>query len=305
MKKLTAAIVTAIIGISAFAGVSIINLENGDTRLDMRYVKYGSAELLGIECITANNTGDISLSIGKHMDAKKKVFSYTQVYETNLVHVTDWWEYDWVGYEYSATNQWSDGFATSGQGDLIYTTNKITVAQDDYYHDRFLCEDTVFPRLESVSLTETLNSLALQTKLDGYNPGGNPLPNYNFNATTNTGSGVCEYEARYIVANGDISPTETEQRRTNIWGISLKKSKQIEHWHYQTNIVHVGTITNVSWQIVNRTCYKDVINTSLTNGIAINYLDKPIRLFRNDYLRLSCPIESETNPGKFKVILSD
>lgn len=288
MKKMIL-LALAAVAFTTTARVFTIELGNGDIKLDRKYLQYGSADLIGIECITANDSGSVSLSVGKHMEAKKKIVSYIPVYETNVTVRLNHKEYDWIGksvYTY-VSDPGEPGERTKSE------TNEFTFAQKSYPE-----YDTFTTRIEGMPDAWTL----VDTQ--------NGFTNFTLNGSINTFSGTHSFTgaASYDTPQYSINISISDRRYSGYtfdFEYVGTKTQVIEYYDYITNIVQVATITNVVWQPVNRTCYQSVISTNLNDGIIINYLENPIRLFRNDYLRSTCPINDETNPGIYHAIMKD
>lgn len=260
-----------------------IFLDNGETKLSLLNLAATSGEITGIECITANNSGTLKLEVGKQMDTRKKVTSYKQLYETNVVEHLEAYDYD-----YTIVLQY-DG--SSSDGDIHIVETNV------YKRQSGLSSESFFPNgvfTENRILYDYGHSYSnFKFKVDQLpSPGGGHLSSWDFTFTRPEADGVidCVHTQRYSTAEYIVKLT----------GL---RSDPIPVYYYMTNTTHIGTITNVTWQPVKRTIYKELISTNLTGGINISHLAEPCDVFVGDSLKVTSPISNE-NPGKFGIILS-
>ena len=307
MKKIIALLALAAVAFTASARTFTIGLGNGDIKLDRKYLQYGSADLIGIECITANDTGDVTLAVGKHMEAQQKIVDIHPVYETNIVHVTDWWEYDWLAKETIVSNdvtmvhRYTMKFNghTDWTGASSYEVKYADIPAGEMYPKYSEGADDGYSLIEYMmgANSNKVDVFSLTLDLGLIQGGTNP---------------VVVDERLNIVGDSAVLTNVNWGSAYNPDGITMRieyeradHSTWIEHWHNVTNVVQVGLETNITWKAVDRTCYQGVTSTNLTDGIVIQYFDNPIRLFRNDYIRSTCPIDDETNPGIYNAIMKD
>lgn len=304
MKKMIL-LALAAVAFTTTARVFTIELGNGDIKLDRKYLQYGSADLIGIECITANDTGDVTLAVGKHMDAQQKIVDIHPVYETNIVHVTDWWEYDWLAKEtvvsngVTMTRHYTMKFSgrTDWNQNRTYSVEYNDIPADEMFPKVYMKPDDGYSLIEygSGANTNKLDIFSLMLNLGYYESD---------NVEVDEMLAISDDKAVLpsVDWHGAVNPDNVTMR---IEYERADHSTWIEHWHNVTNVVQVGLETNITWKAVDRTCYQGVTSTNLTDGIVIQYFSNPIRLFRNDYIRSTCPIDDETNPGIYNAIMKD
>lgn len=303
MKKLASVFAIALFALCANARMFYMELDSGKTNvLDRSVLQYGSAQLLGFECITSDDTGTYSCDVGKFMDAYRKVVETYPIYSTNITHVTDFWEYKWLVTEEVITN--GVKYVRNYEAHFDdYVKQWDASGFDVLFSD--LKPDEMFPKVK--------NGYSIVEYFSGAH--SNQIHVYNF---TVNGRGIDDtnniYVDEYLTISNDtaIIPSVDFSRYPDPYHIQMKltyeredRSNWIEHWHNETNITQIGTVTNIYWDVVNKTCFCPVVdNASISNGISIVNLDQPINMFIGDSIKTTTGISDE-NPGIIRAIFRD
>lgn len=307
MKKLASVFAIALFALCANARMFYQELSEGTNVLDRSVLQYGSAQLLGFECITSDDTGTYSCDVGKFMDAYRKVVEINPILATNITHVTDWWEYDWLAKETIVSNdvtmvhRYTMKFKghTDWTGASSYEVKYADIPAGEMYPKYSDGADDGYALIEYMTGANSnkVDVFSLTLELGLIDGGLDPVVvDERLNIVDDTAVLTNVNWGSAYNPDGITMRIEYERADHSTW---------IEHWHNETNITQIGTSTNIYWDVVNKTCFCPVVdNASISNGISIVNLAQPINLFIGDSIKATTGI-GEENPGIIRAIFRD